>query len=190
MATSINAKEALEACRSLEFSTVLDVGAGDGVHAAFFREMGKDVKTCDLKDADYVGKYTSLSMPQKFDLIWCSHTLEHQPNVLSFLTKVRMDLKEGGYFVVTVPPLKHDIVGGHVSLWNAGLLLYNLVLAGFDCSKAKVKTHGYNISVIVQYKPIELPELKMDFGDIEVLSEFFPFDAKNGFNGNIEELNW
>lgn len=191
MATSINAKDAFNKCCELDFETVLDVGAGDGVHAALFRDIGKNVYTCDIRPpADFVGRYTSLKLPQKYDLIWCSHTLEHQPNVYTFLKKVSLDLKEGGYFAVTVPPLKHEIVGGHLSLWNAGLLLYNLVLAGFDCSEAMVKTYGYNVSVVVKYKPAEIPPLKMDFGDIEKLSHLFPIEAKNGFDGRIEELNW
>lgn len=187
----MNASEAVEKALTLSFRSVLDIGAGDGCHAALFRSIGAEVYTCDIKPpADFVGKYTSILMPKKFDLIWCSHTLEHQPNVHSFLKKVAIDLKPGGYFAVTVPPLKNEIVGGHLSLWNAGLLLYNLILAGFDCSEAMVKTYGYNISVIVKYKPIELPELKMDFGDIETLAPYFPMPVVNGFNGQIEELNW
>lgn len=187
----INALEALEKCLTLEFQSVLDVGAGGGIHSALFRDAKKKVSTCDIKPpADFVGKYTSLVMPEKYDLIWCSHTLEHQLNVHTFLKKVSFDLKPGGYFAVTVPPLKNEIVGGHVSLWNPGLLLYNLILAGFDCSKAMVKTYGYNISVIVKYKPIVLPDLKMDFGDIETLAKYFPMPVTNGFNGQIEELNW
>lgn len=169
---------------------MLDIGAGDGSHAALFRDMGKDVYTCDIKDADYQGIYTNINIPRKFDLVWCSHTLEHQPNVQGFLKKVQEDLKEGGYFVVTVPPLKHEIVGGHVNLWNAGLLLYNLILAGFDCSNAMVKTYGYNISIVVKYTLLKLPELKFDFGDIETLAPYFPMDVRNGFDGRIEELNW
>lgn len=189
--SSINAHEALGACKDLEFQTVLDVGSGDGAHAAYFMSLGKDVTTCDMKEeADYVGRYTSIKMPQQYDLIWCSHVLEHQQNVSTFLKKIAIDLKKGGYFVVTVPPLKHDIVGGHVSLWNAGLLLYNLILAGFDCSKAKIKEYGYNISVIVRYNPIKLPKLKMDYGDIETLAEYFPFPVRNGFDGRIQEFNW
>jgi hypothetical protein len=53
-----------------------------------------------------------------------------------------------------------------------------------------VKRYGYNISVIVQKKEANLPVLKYDFGDIEALSEFFPMPVTNGFNGDIEELNW
>lgn len=188
---STNGNEALELCRQLDFTSVLDIGSGDGTHAALFREMGKDVTTVDISwPADHVGRYTAIALPQQYDLIWCCHVLEHQTSVSAFLGKIAIDLKIGGYLVVTVPPMKPEIVGGHVSLWNAGLLLYNLILAGLDCSEARIKTYGYNISVIVRYKPVVLPALKMDFGDIETLSEFFPFEVKNGFNGHIEEHNW
>lgn len=187
---STNAIEAFNRCRDLDFQTVLDIGAGDGVHTALFRDLGKEVETCDLGPSDYQGAYTQVSIDKEFDLIWCSHTLEHQINVYNFLKKITHNLKEGGYLVITVPPLKPEIVGGHVSLWNAGLLLYNLVLAGFDCSEAMVKTYGYNISVIVKYSPIKVPPLKMDFGDIETLAPYFPMEVKNGFNGQIEEINW
>ena len=30
----------------------------------------------------------------------------------------------------------------------------------------------------------------MDKGDIKILSNYFPFDAKHNFNGDIFELNW
>ena len=30
----------------------------------------------------------------------------------------------------------------------------------------------------------------MDKGDIELLSDYFPFDVKHNFNGDIFEFNW
>ena len=90
----------------------------------------------------------------------------------------------------SVPPLKHQIVGGHVSLWNAGLLLYRLILAGFDCSNAAVKSYGYNISVVVRRRNIQLPKLIRDSGDIAQLSAYFPKPVNHGFDGRIDELNW
>lgn len=181
---------ALDACTGLAFKTVLDIGSGDGVHAANFRDMGKTVTTLDIKPpADIVGKYTH-KMVERFDLIWCCHVLEHQLDVNQFLSKCFFDLNHNGYLVITVPPLKNEIVGGHLTLWNAGLLLYNLILAGFDCREAKVATYDYNVSVIVQKKAFEMPKLRMDFGDIEVLSEFFPIPVCNGFNGHIQRCNW
>lgn len=100
-------------------------------------------------------------------------------------------LKDGGVLAITVPPLKREIVGGHVSLWNAGLLLYRLILAGFDCQNASVLTYGYNISVIIEKRRIDLPsDLKFANGDLEKLSDYFPFDVKQGFDGDIAMINW
>jgi len=175
--------EALEACKDLAFNTVLDIGSGDGDHAAFFRNMGKKVTTCDIKRADVIGLYTEVDCG-KHDFIWCCHVLEHQLNVNQFLRKAFSDLNDDGWLVITVPPLKHAIVGGHVTLWNAGLLIYNLILAGFNCKDAQLLEYGYNISVIVQKSHFVMPMLKYDFGDIETLSEYFPFPATNGFRGD------
>jgi hypothetical protein len=71
-------------------------------------------------------------------------------------------------------------------------LLYNLILAVYDCSKASAITDGYDVSVIVQRgeEPLRLPELAMDAGDIELLAPFFPMPASQGFDGNISAINW
>jgi len=106
-------------------------------------------------------------------------------------------MKESGLLVITVPPFKHNIVGGHLTAWNAGLLLYNLVLAGFDCSRAKVLSYGYNISVMVEcptdFVTIAINDLplKYDCGDIEIIAPYMPEGCrKQSFNGEIKELNW
>lgn len=127
---------------------------------------------------------------EQHDAVWASHVLEHMPDVNYALRKMRSECKPNGWLAVTVPPAKHNIVGGHCSLWNAGLLLYNLILAGWDCRKAMVKSEGYDISVIVQRRDALLPNLAMDAGDIELLSGFFPFPVSQGFDGRIAEVNW
>ena len=126
----------------------------------------------------------------RYDGIWCSHVLEHMPDVGLFLRKVRSELKEGGLLAITVPPMKHEIVGGHTSFWNEGLLLYRLILAGFDCSQARVGRYGYNISVLVRKREYDMPELEHDNGDIERLSRYFPFNARQGFDGRTGNINW
>lgn len=181
-------QDALYKLLTMPFRTVLDIGAGPP-HADIFKEQGKSVTTINLHEADIVGDYNETELGE-FDCVWASHVLEHQPNPNLFLEKCLSDLKDDGILAVTVPPLKHEIVGGHVTLWNAGLLLYHIILAGCDCASASVKTYGYNISVIVRKSPLELPELKMDNGDIETLAPYFPFPVKHGFDGRIEEHNW
>lgn len=174
----------------MKFKTVLDLGSGTGVHAEAFRRQGREVTTISLiPPADIIGDYMTQPF-DPFDCLWLSHVLEHQQDTGAFLRKCFIDLKEDGILAVTVPPMKHAVVGGHVSMFNAGTLLYNLILSGFDCSKASVKTYGYNISVIVRKKALTLPELHMDSGDIERLAQFFPLPVSQGFDGNIAEVNW
>jgi hypothetical protein len=168
-------------CDIWEFSSVLDIGSGGGEHSRHFRNLSKKVTTISLEPpADIVGDYLAVGLLQH-DLVWASHVLEHQPNVNLFLKKCFADC--GRYFCVTVPPLKHEIVGGHVSLWNGGLLLYNMILAGWDCSNARVMSYDYNISVLVEKKQAVLPQLRMDSGDIDRLSRFFPIPVGEAFDG-------
>ena len=184
----MNADQALDKVLSMEFQTVLDVGAG-GDHADTFRNNGKTVTTLNFTDADICSDFLTAKVGA-YDLVWASHVLEHCPNPNLFLKKAYSCLNSGGILAITVPPLKHEIVGGHVSLWNPGLLLYHLVLAGFDCSEASVKEYGYNISVVLRKKQAKLPALSMDCGDIEKLARFFPFPAQHGFDGRLREINW
>ena len=179
-----------------KFHRVLDIGFGGGEQATWFRNKNKEVVTIDLNTAygakpDIIADYNSYDFTNKFDLIWCSHVLEHQLNVNHFLRKIWHDLRPRGIYAITVPPMKPQVVGGHVTVWNAGLLLYNLILAGFDCSKCHVKRYGYNISVVGRKKKARLPKrLRMDAGDIEKLAKFFPIPVHQDFNGDIQEINW
>lgn len=167
---------------------ILDIGCGKKQnHAAIMRENGLNPLTCDFfENCDYRGFYENISFSEgEFDAIWCNHVLEHTLNPHNFLNKIYHDIKEDGILALTVPPLKQNIVGGHVNLFNSGLLLYRMILAGFDCSGAKIWKYGYNISIVMKVKKIkELPELKYDAGDIEALSCYFPFQAGQGFDGD------
>ncbi len=184
-----------------EFDSVLDIGSGEGEHARLFARHGKRVTCIDQGRSRQfagawqpgrvvIGDYLETRFDEPFDCIWASHVLEHQPNPHAFLDKVHADLKEGGVLAITVPPRKDQIVGGHVSLWNAGLLLYHLVLAGFDTSSAHVRRYGYNISVLLSKRSIEVPELTSDLGDLTILAPYLPPGLGEPFDGDIRTLNW
>lgn len=188
-----------------EFDTILDVGAGKLEAATEFAKNKKITDICDFEDSWYLststfdrskirnffkGDINELKIPHTYDAVWASHILEHQLNPNIFLTKLYSLLNEGGYLAVVVPPRKPFIVGGHVNLWNGGLLLYHLILAGFDCSKAQLLQYDYNIGVVVQKKSIPVfPKINYDIGDLHELTPFFPFAITEGFNGDIMKVN-
>lgn len=190
--------------KDYKFKTVLDIGYGDGKHSRGFLKAGKKVVAVDYNprnqiDADEIEIINAdflhfMHKDSPFDCIWCSHVLEHQSDARQFLSKIAQNVKEDGVVAITVPPMKHDIVGGHLSWWNAGKLFYTLVLSGFDCSDARIKVYGYNISIILRYKPIKNFDwniLKYNKHDLKKLEKFFPIKLKGlFFNGNIKELNW
>lgn len=180
-------------------SEILDVGAGKKqLHSMYLRFFGHNVETCDLnKGATYREDFNSFCFSKKYDAIWTAHCLEHQLNPNLFLKKINLLLKDNGILCITVPPLKQNIVSGHVSLWNAGLLLYHLVLAEFNCNNVMIKKYGYNISLILKKEKIKLPEnLKFDKPDLVTLKKFFPENLNwetynnRGFDGDIEIYNW
>lgn len=191
------------------FDTVLDIGCGQGLHSEIFKKYKKHVISLDYGKSPYVKSNDKQDFitadfmnynfkDTQYDAVWCSHVLEHQLNPNLFLEKINSILKEEGVLAITVPPLKSQIVGGHVSLWNAGLLLYQLVLAGFDCSNAIVKKYGYNISIILKKKKINIKsELIYDNGDISTIKKYLPKGISYSpcgedisFDGDIENVNW
>lgn len=173
-------------------ASVFDVGSYEGTATCALLERGHKVTAIDWTVDRKMWPWDYELQPGEFDAVWCSHVLEHQRNVGSFLDGVYTVLKPGGLLGVVVPPLKHEIVGGHLSLWNAGLLLYNLIRARFDCRKAMVRTLGYNVAVLVHKAEasFDREQLVECRGDIEVLAPWFPMPVRQGFDGRIESLNW
>ena len=166
-------------------TTVLDIGSGAGLQTDAMTARGKSVTCIDKGGSIYFEKNKNLNVivddfnthnfDEQFDCVWCSHVLEHQLNVHNFLRKVHLCLKEGGILAITVPPMDNMICSGHVTYWNAGMLMYNLILAGFDCSGARVGRYGYNISVILRKRTVRvLDKIAYDAGDIEkFLRQYF-----------------
>jgi len=192
------------------FDTVLDLGCGEGLHSDIFIEHNKKVTSIDYGDSIYfqenkniistvIADFNTWVTDKKFDAVWCSHVLEHQLNVNVFLVRIFNLLEDGGVLAITVPPGESLVIGGHLTNWNAGILLYNLVLAGFDCSDASVLQYGYNITVIVKKvsdHAIDFSSLSYDCGDLRKIAPYLPNveyrsnDRDDPFKGNIYSLNW
>jgi len=189
--------------KHLKFKTVLDVGAGKCLQADYFKKKEKTVYTCDLDDIngahcdinnsyDYLGNFLDIDFNnKKFDFVFASHILEHQRNVGCFIDKLVSVTNEDFFLCIIVPIRKPFVTGGHLTLWNPGLLLYNLVASGIDCQECYLEQSDYDIFLIVKLKKINLDNIPLtyDRGDVNLLSKYFPFKLEEPFNGDIMYYN-
>jgi SAM-dependent methyltransferase len=187
----------------IKFNTVLDVGAGECLQSNYLKKYKKKVYTCDFKNIDgahcnsnikynFLGNFLNIDFKeQKFDFVLASHILEHQHNPGLFIEKIKSVTATNGYVCIIVPIRKPFITGGHLSIWNPGLLMYNLVMAGIDCSESYIQQLDYDICVITKNKQFDLKNIKLtyDRGDIDLLAQYFPFSVKEPFNGDIMYYN-
>lgn len=124
---------------------VLDIGGALGKHCLIMRAFGLSVDIIDKyeKDAELVGDFNKYSFKTKYDMIYCSHVLEHQRNQGFFLDKIFDLLKDDGDLVISGP--KHPaerFVEGHISTTILPVFLQLLIYAGFDCKKGKMMSLG------------------------------------------------
>jgi len=191
--------------KDYSFETVLDIGSGAGDHAKVLHKYQKKVTALDFGTSLYAQKkgnsydeieyievdFFAYKPSHKFDCVWASHVLEHQTNPGLFISKCMQLVKEDGIIAITIPPMEENVLGGHLTNWNAGLLLYNLVFNGIDCSDCSIMSYGYNISVIVRNRKRPTADLTYDNGDINKLLQYFPECINTEpFDGRIRNWNW
>ena len=177
---------------SHEFETVLDIGSGQGEHARLLRHWGKEVYSIDMHaDADYRGDFLEVEFDRQFDVVWCCHVLEHQRNVGLFLEKIFRTIRDGGVLAMTVPvDSAGGLIPGHLTRWNVTVLCYNLILAGFDCSEARIRQSN-DLGLIVEKRAARGGEIgdSAAFGSLEELAPFFPFPlSREGVT--MQDCNW
>ncbi len=180
----------LKVLRDVSFETVLDVGSGAGEHARFFRLFGKKVSTCNLfPPADWVGDFLKAPIEGQFDLIWCSHALEHQRNPGLFLDKMYQLLRFGGTLALCLPhhPASR-LVPGHLSSWSLALASQHLIYAGFDCRNVSAFS-SYELSLIVQ-KTKDGPKPVSTEPAWEEVKKYLPSCLEAGVETEPPLLNW
>ena len=199
-----------------EFSSILDIGSGDGMASWIFKFLDKEVTSLEPEgkytrlqsnpgyQPDYTDDYMDVTFNKKFDAIWCSHVLEHVRNPGNFLDKIYDDLQDGGLLGLTVP--YNDMIDnvlwccfGHHNKYTHSLLVYQLICAGFDCKDIHIANYMGQIGIILKKVPNNLPRISsgitIDRLDNWYLGQFFPDDMKiNKGDGvtwcDLAYINW
>lgn len=137
-----------------DIRVLIDIGSGDGNEAFLFDKLGIDVICSDLGrkpryphlkwfSTDDLYSQRGLAWPERgVDAVWACHVLEHVLNPIETLIKWRTLLRDGGSLLISVPLGENAIVTGHINQYTVPCLLYQLAIAGFDCSASRVAVMG------------------------------------------------
>ena len=86
---------------------VLDIGGGWGSHTAVMRSFGLSVDIVDKYNGSSEFSYDFMehNFNSKYDMIMCSHVLEHQRNPGIFLDKIYDLLTDDGHLIISGPKI-------------------------------------------------------------------------------------
>ena len=150
-----------------KFRTCIDIGSGEGVQTEILRHAGLKVFQVDKysSSAEYKVDFLEYTFDQKFDVVFCSHVIEHQRNVGHFLDKIYDILSEDGVLIISAP--KHDaesMIEGHLNCFITPYFIQHLLHAGFNLKDGKYLSCGgiENAAIISKDPNFDLDERKYD----------------------------
>ena len=146
-----------------KFKTCLDIGSGDGVHSEIMRHAGLEVTSVDKYSdkADYNMDFMSYTKARQmdFDVVICSHVIEHQRNVGDFLDRIYDVLSDDGVLIISAP--NHSVetlVEGHLNSFLFPLFLQHMIHAGFDCKNGKYLSIVENSFIVSKANNFDIKE--------------------------------
>lgn len=145
------------------YKNAMDIGSGMGVHTEILKAAGLKVSKLDMysNDATYKVDLIKHNFQKKFDVIFCSHVIEHQRNVGKFLDKIHDLMSDHGVLILTAP--KHpttSLVEGHLNCFHTTFFTQHLIHAGFDMKAGKyLSCNGIeNTAIVSKAKNFDLEE--------------------------------
>jgi len=106
--------EQMESCLGRK-GTLLEIGCMTGLFLKAAKDSGWKVTGVDISKKmiehiknnlgieAYAAQYETLAFRKKFDVIYCSHVIEHIPNPNEWFTKFKKDLAVDGLICVNIP---------------------------------------------------------------------------------------
>lgn len=197
-------------------NSLLDLGMGKGQISEYFANKGikvtgtgLELKSYEVDPEDWEKRGIQVvecgieCMPFEngsFDAVVASHILEHVSNMGTALQEIRRVLTPKGWLMIFIPHFSGYSTAGHINTgWNIGQLLYVLLLNGFDVKEGHFLRSKNSVCAFVQKSNQELPPLRGDRGDIQILNDgdYLPFKIipsnsgdRDSYNGEIQSINW
>lgn len=146
-----------------KYVTCLDIGCGDGVHGEIMKQAGLKVTGVDKYSdkADFNLDFMSYTRARhmNFDVVFCSHVIEHQRNIGDFLDRIYDVLSDDGVLIISAPNHPAEtLIEGHLNSFIFPLFLQHMIHAGFDCKNGKYLSLIENSFIVSKAKDFELSE--------------------------------
>ena len=143
-----------------KFKTCLDIGSGGGVHTSILRHAGLEVFQVDKYSttSEYKVDFIEHKFDRKFDVVFCSHVIEHQRNVGLFLDKIFDILSDDGVLIISAPKEDHNLIEGHLNSFIFPLFLQQMIHAGFDCKDGKFLSTIENSFIVSKADNFDMSE--------------------------------
>lgn len=176
---------------------IYDIGAGIGYFLRWARDKygHKRVSGCEFVEAFRNYAYNAFditltarfddslkSIQQKYDLIVMYHSLEHIPDPVVFVSKVKQYLAEGGKLYIATPTWMGEMTnfGGmpfksfddyfhenHLNAWSKKQFRYFLKKMGLRIIKDESKIYGYTVLCEASNESVQESSLdKQDYKDV------------------------
>lgn len=182
---------------NFKFENVLDLGCGFCPYLNTFTGKGIKYTGIDSFNPQVLKKISAQKNVElinanfmahnfgdrKFDCVYSSHVIEHVADTEAYIRKLKGLVKEGGIMCIIWPKPKPEVVGGHVHIFNPGMMYYNVTRTGINCSQWKCVEKDYSFCIAGPCHKVPQPKLTYSAGEIETLNPLFPFKATQGFHG-------
>jgi len=150
-----------------KYCSCIDIGSGEGVQSKILMHAGLKVFQLDKysASADYKVDFIDYKFDQKFDVVFCSHVVEHQRNVGAFLDKIFDVLNDEGVLIISAPKHEADtMIEGHLNCFITPYFIQHLIHAGFDLRNGKYLSCGglENAAIVSKDPNFDISERKQD----------------------------
>ena len=147
----------------IRYKTAIDIGSGEAKHSEILRAAGLEVFQLDKysDSADYKGDFIKYDFDRKFDVVFCSHVIEHQRNVGNFLDKIFDVMSGSGLLIISAPKHQAEIlIEGHLNCFFTTYFVQHLIHAGFDVKNGKYLSCGAieNAAIVPKAKNFDFRE--------------------------------
>lgn len=151
----------------IKYKTCIDIGSGDGVQTEILRHAGLKVFQLDKysSSAEYQVDFLDYAFDGQFDVVFCSHVIEHQRNVGMFLDKIYDILSDDGVLIISAPKHEADVmIEGHLNCFITPYFIQHLMHAGFNLKNGKYLSCGgiENAAIISKDLNFDLEDRKQN----------------------------